>query len=272
MNAISLLCKIIAQGGKVSSSFYDEDKTFAALIRRGFLREVGVVGSVVCGDCDAAHSAPVVYEENAYGYFCPDLGLIRLDPARVTAFSPDVSFLINQLADVFECRQRKTSSILDQTWRIGTITSASASVVLYFHPTLQTEKDTRDLLNALGREARSEWRLVVTSQGRVPLAGLASARLDELVEMDASTGKLIRIADPSVLAGVPRKNPGGRPSEHGDFLKPLIEDRIRSGEAAGGINAEFREVRAAFHAAYPEKPVPSDSAIKRHIRKARGGS
>lgn len=269
---MSLLCEVIAQGGKVPSGFYEKDKTFAALIRHGYLREVGVVESVVCDDCDAAHSAPVVYDDNAYGYFCPDLGLVRLDPASVTAYSPDMPVLINRLADVFECRQRKSSSIFGRTWRIGTITSASEPVVLYFHPTLQTEEDTRDLLNALGREARSEWRLVVTSQGNVPLAGLASVRLDDLVEVDTSTGSLNNIADPSFLAGVPRKNPGGRPSEHGGLLKPLIENRIRSGEAAVGINAEFREVRAAFQAAYPEKPVPSEAAIKRYIREARGGS
>jgi len=40
MNAISLLCEIIAQGGKVVSNFYPKD-ALDALVRHGFLREAG---------------------------------------------------------------------------------------------------------------------------------------------------------------------------------------------------------------------------------------
>lgn len=272
MSATSQLCEIIAQGGKVSADFNSGGNGFAALARHGYLREAGVLASVVCDECDVPHSAPVVYQADGYGYYCPDLGFLTLDAARLAAFSPDVPKLIDRLSEALGCRQRKSSSIHGETWRIGAVHTDAATVMLYFHPTLATEDDVRELHHALAREARSEWRLVVTAQGALPMVGLATVRLDDLAEINVKTGTLCVIADPGVLAGLPRKNPGGRPSAHGDLLRPLIAGRIRDGSAVVGINAEAREVRDAFAAKYPDRPVPSDSAIKRYIREARGGS
>lgn len=272
MSAAARLSEIIAQGGKVSASFCDGDDGFAALLRHGYLRGSGVSTSIVCDECDAPHSAPVVYEGAQYGYFCPDLGFLTLDLARLAVFSPDVPKLVGRLADTLGCRQRKLSSIHGETWRIGTIQTDAATVMIYFHPTLATEDDARALQDALGREARSEWRLVVTAQGALPMPGLSTVLLDDLVEIDHATGALRVFADPGVLAGMPRKNLGGRPSEHGDLLRPLIEGRIRDGAAVGGVNAEARDVRAAFIAKYPNQSAPSDATIKRYIREARSGS
>ena len=144
--------------------------------------------------------------------------------------------------------------------------------MLYFHPSLGSDEDVLDLQDALRREARSDWRLVVTARGGFPIAGCSAVHLDDLVEIDVESGALGPIADSGVLAGVPRKNTGGRPSEHGALLKLLIEQRIRECEALDAVNAEARAIRSAFDAAYPDKPIPSDSAIKRYIRAARGGS
>lgn len=272
MNPVSLLCEIIAQGGKVSADIDDGDGGFAALARHGYLREAGVLASVVCDECDAPHSAPIVYELDRYGHYCPDLGFLTLDAARLAAFSPDVPKLVDRLSEALGCRQRKSSSICGETWRIGVAQADAATVMLYFHPTLVTEDDARSLHHALAREARSEWRLVVTAQGALPIAELSTVPLDDLAEINLATGALRIIADPGVLAGVPRKNPGGRPSAHGELLRPLIEGRIRDGAAVAGINAEAGEVRDAFAVKHPDRPLPSDSAIKRYIRKARRGS
>lgn len=272
MSAAARLCEIIAEGGKVSADFYDGGDGFAGLARNGYLREAGVAASVVCDDCDAPHSAPVVYEGEQYGYFCPNLGFLTLDPARVAAFSPDIPMLIDRLADALGCRLRKSSKIHGETWRIGAVQTNAATVMIYFHPTLVTENDARALQDALGREVRSDWRLVLTAKGALPMAGLATVRLDDLAEIDTATGALHVLADPGVLTGMPRKNLGGRPAEHGDLLKPLIESRIRDGAAVEGINAEAREVRTAFITKFPDHPIPSDPTIKRHIKKARGGS
>ncbi len=272
MSAAARLSEIITQGGKVSAGFNDGDDGFAGLVRHGYLRGSGVSASVVCDECDAPHSAPVVYEGERYGYFCPDLGFLTLEPARLAAFSPDIAKLIDGLAEALGCRQRKSSSIQGETWRVGAVEIDTAKVMIYFHPTLETEDDARALQDALGREARSEWRLLVTGQGALPMAGLATVQLDEFVEIDITTGELSVVADLGYLAGVPRKPLGGRPSEHGDLLKPLIESRIREGAAVEGVNAEANEVRDAFTSKYQDRPIPSVSAIKRYIRDARRGS
>lgn len=271
MSAAARLSDVVAQGGKVSAKF-DGDDDFRALVRHRYLREAGVLASIVCDECDAPHSAPVVHQEDRYGYCCPDLGFLTLDPAQLAAFSPDIPRLIDHLADALGCRQRKSSSVYGETWRIGAVQTETATVMLYFHPTLETEGDARTLGDALGREARSEWRLVVTAQGALPMPGLATVRLDEFVEIDIATGELSVVADLAYLAGVPRKNLGGRPAEHGKMLKPLIESRICEGVAVEGVNAEADEVRNAFTSKYPDRPIPSESAIKRYIRQARGGS
>ncbi len=230
------------------------------------------MSSVVCYQCDDPHSARVVFEDGSHGYHCPEVGYVPLTPEHSTAFLPDLPKLVERLADVFACRQRKSSSLHGKTWRIGAVSTVSETVMLYYHPSLSSDEDVFDLQNALAREARSEWRLIVTSRGGFPVAGCSAVHLDDLVEIDAESGALSPIADPGVLVGVPRKNTGGRPSEHGALLKLLIEQRIREYEALDAINAEARAIRSAFDAAYPDKPIPSDSAIKRYIRAARGGS
>ena len=272
MSATSRLCEIIAHGGKVSANFDGDDDGVVALARHGYLRDAGVLASIVCDECDAPHSAKVVYEGEQYGYFCPDLGFLTLDPTLLAAFLPNIPKLIDRLADALGCRQRKSASIHGETWRIGAVRTDAATVMVYFHPTLGTEDDVRALQDAVGREARSEWRLVATARGSFPMAGFATVQLDDLVEIDITTGTLRVLTDPGVLAGVPRKNLGGRPAEHGDLLKPLIESRIREGAAVEGVNAEAREVRDAFTSEHPDRKIPSESAIKRHIRQAREGS
>ena len=272
MSAATRLCDVIAQGGKVSAEFDGGDDGFAVLARHGYLREAGVLASVVCDECDVPHSAPVVYEMDGYGYFCPDLGFQTLDIAKFAAFLPDIPKLVDRIAGALDCRRRKSSSIYGETWRVGAAQTDVATVMLYFHPTLETEDDVRALHDAMGREARSEWRLVVTAQGALPIADLATVRLDEFVEIDITTGELRVFADPGFIAGVPRKNPGGRPSALGDLLRSLIEGRIRDGLVVESINAEAVQVRDAFASRYPDRPAPSDSTIKRYIRVSRGGS
>lgn len=269
MSAAALLCAIIAQGGKVTSDFYHGDRGFAALVRHGFLREAGVLTSVVCDQCDAPHSAQVVYEGGKTGYFCPELGFTPLPPELSTAFLPDMALLVGRLADTFECRQRKTSILYGLTWRIGAARVASTQVMLYFHPTVKSEDDAHDLQNALSREVRSDWRLVVTSQGTFPVGGCTSVQLDDLIEIDTQTGALHTIADFGTLAGVPRKNTGGRPSEHGPMISRIIEERIANGMALEGRNKEAEAVLKLFVQHSPKEKAPSISSVRDYVTKAR---
>ncbi|MBB95954.1 MAG: hypothetical protein CML68_15350 [Rhodobacteraceae bacterium] len=272
MNAASRLCEIIAQGGKVSPDFYDDDRNFAAFKQHGFMREAGVLASVVCDQCSEMHSAPVVYDQLGHGYYCPELGLVELAPEQVIAYLPDLPFLIGKLADLLDCKQRKASPLRGQTWRIGAVTAASEQIMLFFHPRLQTEDDARQLQDALSRQARSRWQLVLASQGTWPMAEIATARLDEVVALDGETGALCLLVDPTTLVGAPRVSTGGRPSSYATRLKSLITARIERGEMVDGLNAEAAQLRAEFASAYPTETPPSLATVKRHVKAARTGS
>lgn len=269
MNAVSLLCEIIAQRGKVTSGCY-RSKYFDALIRHGFLREAGIAASVVCVDCEVPHSEPVVFDDGGYGYYCAECGFVALDAAEITTFAPDLPNLIHRLAEGFVCQRRKSSPLSGQTWRIGAVETASEPVMLYFHPVLQTEDDARDLQSALGREVRSDWRLVVTTQGSLPVEGVAVVRLDDLVETDLETGGLRGLADLGTLAGVPPKRTGGRPSDHGNIVASIIRERIEKGQALVGRNAEADAVIEVFLQRNPRAKAPSRSSIRTYVSKIRG--
>ena len=272
MTAIALLCEIIAQGGKVPAALYRDDPAFAALLRHKYLREVGIVASLVCNECDFPHAAPVVFEDGHYGYYCPDLGFVPLERTNLQAVQPELSRLIERLAQTLECKRRKASALDVQTWRIGVVETSAGEIMLYFHPRMQSEEDARGLDQALTREIRSRWRLIVTASGTLPFTGAQTVRLDDLVELETETGVLHILAQPADLVGVPRKNSGGRPSEHGATLSAIISDRMLSGAALDGVNAEAKAILADFKSRNPGSSAPSTSTIKRHLTRSRGGS
>lgn len=272
MNAATLLRDVIAQGGSASASFYRDDPAFAALLHHGYLKETGLVASVVCDDCDEVHAAPVVFEGGRYGYICPDLGFAPRDRGDLQAVLPDLPLLIDRLSDALDCKKRRATALHGQTWRIGAVAQASGEVMLYFQPRLQCEEDSQELAHALTREVRSQWRLIVTALGTLSVAGAQAVQLDDLAELDTNTGAVRILAEPSELVGMPRRNTGGRPSEHSEPLAAIITDRSKSGVALDGVNAESRAILADFKARHPDKPAPSIETVKRHLRKSRGGS
>lgn len=272
MTGVALLCEMIAQGGMASATFHHDNPAFPALIRYKYLIEVGVVSSLVCTNCDEHHAAQVVFENGCYGHHCPSLGFVPLSREDVQAVQPNVPLLIDRLAETFDCSKRKSSTIYGKTWRIGAVKVDGGEVIIYFHPRLQNEEDARDLEQALNREVRSPWRLVVTAMGTLPLAGLQAVQLFDLAELDVEQGVMRILAQPADLAGVPRKNTGGRPSDYGPALAEIIAGRIMSGEARYGINAEARAVLTDFKDRHHDTLSPSLSTVKRHIEKSKGGS
>ncbi|MDO6729580.1 hypothetical protein Q4577_06090 [Marinovum sp. 2_MG-2023] len=271
MNALLLLCELIAQGCKGSASFYGDNHAFAALLRNGYLCESGVVGSVVCNDCEEAHAAPVVCEAGCYGYFCPDRGFVPVRREDVQAVSPDVPKLIQALADSFECKRRKATALHGTTWRIGAIETDQGDVMLFFHPCLRDESDLLALGDALSREMRSTWRLVVTAEGSATVDGTVAVSLGELVDLDSKDGRLLPLSDPRTLVGVPPRNLGGAPNRFGHLLIAIIEERVRSGQAMLGRNEEAKVVLVHFERKHPDLKPPSLSSVKDYVTKIRTG-
>lgn len=272
MTHVALLCEIIAFGGKIAALAYRNEPRLAALLRHGFVCETGVLTSVICNDCDDAHSAPVLFEHGRYGHHCPELGFVPLDRADVQALLPNPRLLIDRLFDAMGGKRRKQTPVHGQTWRIGSIETHAGEIMIYFHPKLQSEKDARDLEHALSREVRAQWRLIVTAIGTLPVAGASTVQLDDLASLDSETGALRILTRPTDLVGAMRKNKGGRPSEHGAVLAEIISDRKISGAGLAGLNAEAKAIRIDFEARNPGQFAPSEATIKRHLAKARSGS
>ena len=121
MTAVVLLSDVICHWGKVSVSALGNDRDVRALLASDLLVEAGVVSSVVCVDCENADAAEVVFDDGEYGHYCPELGFIKLARQDIAAVEPNLSVLIEQLAETFEGVRRKTTPVLGKTWRIGAV-------------------------------------------------------------------------------------------------------------------------------------------------------
>ncbi|MCC1495083.1 hypothetical protein [Cognatishimia sp. F0-27] len=195
-----------------------------------------------------------------------------MDYPSVQALRPDAGRIVAALAEALGCKRRKQTPVHGQTWRIGALEAEAGEVMFYFHTKLQSEEDARSFSDALSREVRTQWRLAVTAAGTLPVAGSQAVRLDDLAELDHETGALRILATPADFVGMPRRNPGGRPSEQGPALAAIMSDRQDSGVALAGLNAESREIRAAFTVQNPSAKTPSIETVKRHLSKFRAGS
>jgi hypothetical protein len=266
--AIAQLCEVIATGGKAKV----DHPVMADLLQHGFLREAGVLDAVVCEECEAPHSAKVVSEGKTYGYYCSNLGFVMLERQRIRALAPDLPVLIDRLAAAFHCKRRKGSPVYGDTWRIGAAECEAGEVMLYFHPRLNTEPDLRACKDALSREVRSRWRLILTGEGGFPVLDAKAVALSEVVELDMATGAMHAVADLAELAGMPLQKKGGRPSVHGEAVERIITRRQRAGDSLEAVKAEARAVEREFMDQFPKIKPPSMSSFLRHVRKARGGS
>ena len=270
--AIDLLCDIIAEGGKASAAAYRERPGYTALIRSGLLQESGIIQSVGCVECDTPHDAEVVHQGGDYGYWCPDLGFVRVERAALVAVAPDWSVLIAKLADAFACKRRKSTPVQGTFWRIGAIETPRGDLTIYLHPRLLTGEDIRDADAALLSQFRSAYTIVLTAVGALPLRGATIVPLNDVVDLDQVTGALIAISKLEDTAGIAPEPQGGAPNLFGDRVKAIIALRQQSGDALPGRNAEAKAILEAFHRAHPGDTAPSLPTVKRYLSEARTGS
>ena len=271
MQPIALLFEILAQGRKVAASAYTDEPSFAALLTDGFLEPAGVIQSIPCSYCDALHDAEIVHHDGRDGYFCAEAGFIPVETSEFSAVRASVPKIIAALADTFECRARKSSPIAGATWRVGRVASDTGDIAIYFHPTLQTENDAKDVSAALPYEPRLTYRLILSAAGNLQMQGMKTVPLSEVIELDTSGAGFRSVADLRDLVGAPRKNPGGAPNLYGDLLTVLIKERIAGKIALDGRNAEARAVLADFKRANPDLKSPSLSSVQDYVTKVRAG-
>lgn len=270
MSAVDLLGQVICYGRKVCVAELGHDRDVRALLSCGLLLEAGVVSSVVCMDCENSHAAEVIFDDGAYGYFCPDLGIVNLERRDIAAVEPDLPALIKKIAETFACARRKTTPVYGNTWRIGSVKTDHGDITLYFHPRLRDAEDALDLAATLSREISSAWRVVVTACGQLPVSGAETLALGELVVLSPTGNSLDPAVDLHAIVGVPASAKTGAPNRFGEMCMTLIETRIKTGQAKTGRNDEAKAVHALLKADLGAD-APSLATVRTYVTKARPG-
>lgn len=272
MSAIDLLSDMIAHDATWPYEAAQAGRGYECLVTAGFVSSEGVVGSVLCEECDDTHESAVWFHEGKYGYFCDQVGFVSVDRSRFVGLLPDVQALVASIASLLKCKNRKPTPIYGKTFRIGALETDTGDLTVYFHPRLQNEDDLSELNTALTRGARSTYSLVLTAAGTLTWGHAKTARLSEVFEIDEETGSLHTNADLYTLAGVTLKRGAGRPKKYAEKVLNIVWERSHNGIAIGGLNAEARTIVQEFSKRYPDEECPSESTIRREIRKFRAGS
>ena len=272
MSAIGLLSEIVAQGAKAAAGPLRSNPDYQSLVRHGYLSEAGVVSSIACMECESPHDAEIVFDDGQYGYFCHEFGFVAVQRADIQSVVQDYKQLVERLADAFSCKRRRLAPVHESTWRIGAVETGHGELALYFQPVLKDELHAFDLVDALNREVRSSWRLIVTATGLLPIPGTKSVLLRDLVTLNAKDGGLIAQADPGEFLGVPKNRKIGSPNLYEKSLVPLIHSRIQNNKALTGVNEEARAILNEFQNLRPGEKAPSLPTIKRYLSGVRNGS
>lgn len=271
MNAVSLLCDIIGQTGKVAARAYRDDVRFDALLDTGLLEDDGLVQAMVCENCDLSHDAEIKFEFGSYGHFCPDLGLVPVERTDLVAVRPDLFALVKHLHAAFECPPGGISQLGPQTWRVGLVDTPGGRAVVYFHTCLRTDDDLVSLDNALRAEIRRDYALVVTAAGHLPFRDAATYTLATMVQMDLGAACLKKIVSVAEAVGAPPRPIGGRPSVYRERFHELLAERAAQVVAETGRNEEAKAVLLEYRRRYPNEAAPSLPTVKAYVSEFRGG-
>ena len=272
MSAIELLCEVIACGSKAPANALRSRALYGQLVEHGYLRETGVVASVVCADCEQPHDAEVVNVAEQYGHFCPELGFVNLPQENIRGVAVDLPKLVERLADLFGLKRRRSKPVHGPTWRIGSMATGQGDLTVYWHPRLRDEDDAHAIEDALLREVNSSWRLIVTAEGSLPIRKAKTVRLPDLVDLDSASGNLSTAADLFALADIPVRTAAGRPDQYGEKVLALAESRVARGCSLSGRNQEALAILEEYKLKWPNEPVPSIPTVKRHLSAFRVGS
>ena len=272
VRAGALFAEIVAQRRSVAAGPFANLAAFDALMGSGLLQQAGVAQSVHCDDCDMPHDAEVVFENDASGIYCPELGFIKKERHALALIAPNIGAFISQIADDLGCKRRKSSPIHGDTWRLGTVEMPTAEVALYFYPTLNHAADLEALERALASEMRSELGLVLTAAGRLRTLSFKTLRMAEYLGFDEGAGAFEFDGDLAAIMGLRKQRVGGRPNQHKENISKIHLERIAKGIAEAGRNAEAKEILATYKAEYPTEKAPSLSTVRRYLTDFQTGS
>lgn len=267
MGAARVLAEIIAQRGPICAAAFGQKAELENLIEAGFIDQLGVVQTVLCNDCEMPHDTELLFESGNYGIHCPELGFVPKERSEVTTIKANLNHLVENLASELECKRTKSAPVHGETWRVGVMQGPVADVTVYFHPVLRDGSDLMALKDALTRETRAQFGVIISAAGSLSSPPYQSVRLEDCVAFDAELERFTVEIDLPLLAGVPVKNKGGRPSLYAQNLTKIIVARRNTGETLPGINTEARAIQTDYQTLNEKGPVPSLSAIKQAMKK-----
>ena len=271
MDAAEIFVTLITQRGGVRAIEYSKHSAYNHLLKAGFIEEAGVVPSLVCDECDAPHDATIVYEQEHYGYYCPDLGFVPKARSELITVKANIEKFVSNLAEHLDVRRRKTTPIAGDIWRVGVLISFKSDLAVYFCPTLRDAEDLEACRAALGREVKASYGIIFTALSALELPPYKTVNLTDALSFDAASRIFSLDFDLFEIAGVPVRKTGGRPSPYAKDLEGLIEQRVKSGVTLDGRNEEAKAVLIAFKEQFPTKRSPSLSTVKNYISEFRGG-
>lgn len=271
MGAVSLLCEIVGQAGKVAAQTYRDDARYGVLLDAGLIQLDGLVQSVLCENCDMPHDSEIVFEGGSYGYFCPELGFVTVERGDLVAVRPDLAALTERLHEALECAAGRISQLGPQTWCVGLVDTPGGRAVVYFHTCLQNDDDLVSLESALRGQIRRDYALVVTAAGHLAYRDAATHTLNQMVQLDSGARHLRKIVSVAEAVGAPPRPSGGRPSAYRERFQAMLADRAAQGVAEKGRNEEARAALLDYRRQYPNEPAPQLSPVKAYVSIFRGG-
>lgn len=150
MDAAEIFVTLITQRGGVRAIEYSKHSAYNHLIQAGLIEETGVISSLVCDECDAPHDATIVYEQEHYGYYCPDLGFVPKARSELITVKANIQKFVSNLAEHLEAKRRKTTPIAGDIWRVGVLSSFKSDLTVYFLPYFARCRGLRGLQGSAG--------------------------------------------------------------------------------------------------------------------------
>ncbi|MDF1679026.1 hypothetical protein [Ponticaulis sp.] len=273
MDAVAIFAQLVSQREKVLARSYSHHAAFHDLIKAGLIEETGVVSSIICDECDQPHESAITYQDSQYGYFCYDLGFIKLSRAEIVSVKPNIKTFVAQIAGRENCKRRKPTPLEGETWRIGGLETAGGDVTIFFQPRMVDVKDVRSFESSLKRDVRTSLGIILTSAGVLSVPPYITTSIQDVLNFDLKTGCFFFDVEPSSIAGVSETRTGGRPNEYKETLTILFHERAADGRSLSGRNQEADAILDEYNDRFPEeKKTPHKSIVRKFVTDVRSGS
>ena len=260
MSAISLLCEIVCQDGKAPMTALRNTLAFCQLKALDFVKPGGLATSLVCEACDAPHDAEIVYQDESYGHYCPELGFVPTQCSDIETCRANLEPFLSAVSRALGCKHPKPRRLSGSSWRVGRCDSQGGEIAVYFHPSLEAEADISALEAILGKEVKARYTLVLTAKGTAPVPAAHVVELAEIVAISQDASGVEIDIDPGELVGAPRLNGGGAPNQWAALLVPLIKARAEAGIALAGLNEEARVLQQLCKEKHGRSPKSLNTA------------